>query len=447
MAVRELLGRYLRTRRIAWVAALCIAVAVCAMVVITAVMAGFRARIHDQVRGIEPDLTFRLKGPLPRRHFDAVAEELRGEMEPAGGPLVALCPRDQTVGLIATRLDLGAGGGVEWHHDGAVVVGIDYAREREVTSFDRILAAVDVPALRVRTRPGEDPLRGDSAVSGLLAGTGLAIGLGLRVVRGGFAIATDEATVMTGRPVRDERGESRFEPSNRIFRMAGAFESGRDDCDHHWVFIDLPAFRLLRYGPDSDRPDARTVHARVTPEAAEDIERIAETLERSHPALEVRTWKDGSRTLVDALEIENRTMSVVLAFVVLLAVTLVLGLLYMMVVEKTRDIGVLRSMGMPRLRILFLFLAYGAVLGGAGTALGIASGVLLAADLNGVLSATGLHPFSREVNYKFRDIPVVLDASRVLAIAAMTQALALVAGAGAAWKAASLDPVACLRYE
>lgn len=450
MDLLRLVFRYFRTRKIAWVASVCIAVSVTAMIVVTSVMAGFRERIIEQVRGAEPDLGFRLKGVLPLRHFEEVKAELAGEMAPAGGPILALAPRLETVGIVFVRAEE-SDETVVLRQDPVKIIGIDYELERHVIPLERMIADVKDPELSVEFEPGVDPLKGNGPVAAILPGFSFATQLGL-VARHGFRIAVaDQATVLSGRLSSDLQGKTVFEPSNLLLRVAGAFVSGQLEFDRTHLFMDLGSFRRLRYGPESARPDATIIHGRLVPSARNDVESFADSLRRSHPRLEVTTWKDDNKSLVTALEIEKRMMTVVLGFVIALAVGLVLGLLTMMVIEKTRDIGILRSMGMSRSRVVLLFLIYGFGLGLVGTVFGAGFGVLLTSHLNSVVGWLGdnfgLEIFNTTINYRFRTIPVVLDWSRVLAISGFSLLLSFLAGTVAAWKASTLTPVVCLRYE
>jgi lipoprotein-releasing system permease protein len=447
--LRLIAGRYLRVRRAAWVACLCIALAVAAMIVITSVMDGFRVRLHRHIRGTEPDLSFRLRGALPPDHEARLLASLSGLRARDGGPLLALAPRLRTVGLILATEDGGGARGTTFTTHGVEILGIDWERERLVVPLDRLLAEVQDSRLRASRPPDGDPLGGP--VPGILIGRALADVLGIRRVEAAGFRSPDSCNLLTGRVVARTTGETAFEPSNLIFRVVGCFESGRDDYDLTHVFISRESFRLLRYGDDPREPDCSSVHARSQASTDRDLEALAARLQSLLPDLEVRTWLDENRALVDALRIEKATMTVILAFIVLLATALVLGLLVTMVVEKVRDIGILRSLGMGPGRLLLAFGIYGGVLGALGAGAGTVLGVLLVCRLNPLVDALGRHLgieiFSRDVAYKFREIPAVLDAGQVLGIGLLAWGLAGLAALVVAVSAARVDPVQALQKE
>ncbi|MSR74998.1 MAG: ABC transporter permease [Planctomycetes bacterium] len=429
MAVLTIVRRWLRTRMVALVSALCIAATVAAMVLVTSVMGGFRERIHQHIRCLEPDLCFRWRGDVPRDHFARVSAELKGEMSNAGGPLVALSPRVETVGVILAEHRQ------TWRMEGVRITGVDFAKERAVTDLDAALLTAEP------TETGED-LLGGRAVPGLLVGRPLLRSLSL-------PLQGSSATLMTGRLV-GTGAEARFEPSNQIFDLTGLVDSGRDELDARRVVVSRGALQRLRFGPEGGRTDANSVHARVTDPWRKDVSSVATALRRDHPNLEVTTWEDRNRSLVDALAVERQVMGIVLGFIVFFSVALLCGLLLMMVVEKTRDIGVLRSMGLSRTRVLALFALYGLVLGAIGSVLGCFLGVQVVQHLNeitGWLDSVGIGLFDSSVPYRTREIPAVLDTGRVVLIGGFTLLLSVAAAALAAWQAARQDPLKALSYE
>ena len=434
MDILHLAFRYLRTRLMAWVACVSIVVAVAVMVIVTSVMDGLQARIRSAIRGVEPDLSASLlEAPASGRVFEAVRAELSGEMSSAGGPLARLAPRLESVAIIQTSLGGEDGAPTEDRTFGVKLVGIDWEWDRQVVDWDRLLTVEG------------DPLSG--AVPGILVGRSLGREMGLATYRG--PILTDEATLLSWRLGHDEAGQSRYEPSNLIFRMAGAYDSGRVDHDLYYVYVSRAAFRRLRYGEDPTRPDATAVVARLADPDAE-VDAVAARLRLSHPTLVIKTWKDRHRSLLTALEVEGVVTSLILGFIVILTVLLLLGVLYSMVREKRRDVGILRSMGIGRARLIGVFTLYGAVLGVAGASGGALLGVIAVRNIDAItdwLHATfGFSVFNPQV-FSFRGLPAVLDPDRVLLIGIAAGLLTILAAGTTAWRAAHLEPSTCLNYE
>jgi lipoprotein-releasing system permease protein len=444
-----LLLRYLKTRRAAWVACLCIMLAVAAMIVVTSVMDGFRARIQGQIRGTEPDLAIRWPTPLPRDHESRIREELAAEMATQGGPIISLAPRLESVALVLAGNSRVPSEGTTFSTLGVRLLGVEWKSEKTILPWERLIEDVQDPALAAPLPIADEVLFGP--IPGIIIGRALADSLGIQRVEGaGFGVA-DQANLLTGRVVQNAGRDREFEPSNLLFRVVAVFDSGRDDFDLSHAFVSREAFRRLRYGEDRSRPDASVVHARVREELTHSLDEVVAGLKQRHPELLIETWAERNRGLVDALRIEKTTMTVILGFIVFLSVALVLGLLVMMVLEKTRDIGIARSLGMSRTRVLWAFAGYGAILGFVGAVLGAILGVGLVGDLNSIVRFIGDHLgieiFSSDVAYKSREIPAVLDYRQVGFIAAFSFFLAASASALVAIRAARVDPVFALQKD
>ena len=440
MIVTVIALRYLRTRPMALVAGLFLATMVAAMVVVTGVMEGFQARIRSDIRGVDPDLTFRWAAGSPGVGLDAaISRELAGELESAGGPLRALAPRAETMGIL--QVGLGRHG---YRYEGVRIRGIDFARDRHVVPWDRLLDAVEDPRFRVTASDRPDPLSG-RAVDGILVGRELALDVSLRLPP--LVVGTDVASLVAGRVVADAAGRRRLEPSNLRFAFAGSFFSGRPDHDGKEVYISLAALRTLRHGDDPTRPDCTEVVASlVDPERVEDI---AEEIRRRHPRLSVTTWMDANRPLLEALSVEKTVTSVILLVIVGFAVALLFGVLYLMVIEKRRDVGILRTMGLSRGRVVLLFSSYGLALGAIFVGIGSVAGVLVVRYLTPITDflyeRLGVAIFDRELFES--ELPVVLDHRIVALIGTSSLAMTLLAAMSAAKKAASLEPMDGLNQE
>lgn len=421
--------RWLVTRRVALVAALCIAATVAAMILITSVMDGFRTRIHTHIRSMEPDLCLQWKGRPPGDLFARVETELRGEMQTTGGPLVALAPHYESVGVVLAERN-----GV-WRMDGTRLIGVDWAREKEVLD----LAAV------IRAGPEEEPgadLLGGRAMPGLVGGRPLLRSLG--------AMSGDEVTVMTGRMEKVGGAEAHFEPASRIFEVTGALDSGRDELDQRRLLLSRTELLRLRRGTGSVGPDATSIHARLAEPLRADAPAIARKLALDHPQLAVTSWEDRHRGLVDALTVERRVMAMVLACVVAFSVALLGALQLMMVLEKARDVGVLRSMGLTRREVLSIFTLQGGVLGLIGVLLGCWAGIAIVQHLDALVLAleeAGFPIFDPSIPYRTRSIPARLDETLVFGIGLATFMLTLIMSALAAWRAVRNDPLKALGCE
>jgi len=435
----------------ALLASLFLAVAVITMVVVTSVMSGLQARIRRHIRSAEPDLTIRLKErPLPADTYRVIRSELRGEMVPAGGPLLALAPRMSTTALLGSKEEEGFGPNGSQSGQGRAntntvkLVGIDWDRDGKVVDWDGMLEAVEAPNLQLQSPPGKNPLlylpQGGILISQALAGP-------MGFTPGATSSARSEAAVVIGSFGEDEKGQVIIEPSNRTFIHVGCFHSGRGDHDLNVIYIALRRFRSFRYPGDLEAPDASYAVARFADSDA--VVELAAELRDRHPGLLFETWQDNNHTLLVALAVEKTVTAAILFFIVLLSSLLLLGILYMIVVDKRRDVGILRSMGLSASRTVSVFVIYGSMLGVIGVTVGLSLGVITALHVREItdwLAVQGVQIFSPDI-YAYEGIPSVVDPGTVTVIGISSLLATILASVVAAWRAVRLSPVDCLRYE
>ena len=230
--------------------------------------------------------------------------------------------------------------------------------------------------------------------------------------------------------------------------VSGIFEIGMWEYDVGFILMSLGSAREL-YGMDGGIHALRVMTS--DPFKAREIAfRIRERLRGKYPDLNVQTWMDLNRQLFDALRVEKKMMLFLLIFIVLVAAFGITNTLIIVVVQKTREIGLLKALGFSSAAIMRIFFWQGWIQGICGTALGIALGAVTLYYRNGLLRGmtalcrTDLFP--KEL-YHLSEIPSRTAPGDVMTIVILSMAICTLAGFLPAWRAARLDPAQALRYE
>jgi lipoprotein-releasing system permease protein len=159
---------------------------------------------------------------------------------------------------------------------------------------------------------------------------------------------------------------------------------------------------------------------------------------------------DKQGALLAAVQMETAVLNVLLFLIIAVAGFGILAIFFMIVVEKTRDIGILKSLGATGFGIMGIFLAYGLLLGVVGAGVGMGLGLLFVRYINEIADVlgriTGRPVFDPSVYY-FHKIPTIVEAPTVIAIVLGAMAIAVLASILPARRAARLHPVEALRYE
>jgi len=446
MDVLKLAGRYVRTRRIALVCVFSVAVGVMALVVVTSLMDGVQRFYKATIKGSMADLWVAaplLPASARNRHFAFVEKTLEPLMEENGGPIAAIAPRQIGPAIIVRGRTLESRD--EDSSEGIRIFGIDWERERRIVPLERMLRAVKDVTLAVPEDRLGDPLASED-LPGVILGDDLCRRLGVARVAGPGR--TDLVTIFSVDLTRDEDGRLRSPRRKAVFRVMGCFSSGREDYDGHMAYMDREVLQRLRFEEPFLHQDATRIYVRVVP--GETAASVAERIRRRMPQLRCQTWEEENRNLLTALHDQKRILVFILAFIVAVACCAILGLIAMMVLEKVRDIGILRSMGMPAGRIVIMFTLYGMTLAAVGSFLGAVLGIQVTRHLDGLIGVLsdlfGVQLLDASV-YHFESVPTHLDPRAVARIIFYVLLGSLVASLLPALRAAFMQPVRCLRQE
>lgn len=229
-----------------------------------------------------------------------------------------------------------------------------------------------------------------------------------------------------------------FQPKIRPFRVAGIFHSGMFEYDSSLGYIPLDAGRDL-LGLESDA----ITGIEVTVKDVYKADTVAAAIQKVlGPAANVRNWKEMNANLFAALELEKIGMFIILSMVVLVGSFSIVTTLVMLVMEKTRDIAVLMSLGATRPMIRRIFILQGTLIGLAGTLLGYALGIPLGFALQRY-QFIQLPPGVWTVDH----LPVLLRPEDILIVGGAAMLLCFLATIYPSRQAAKLEPAEALRYE
>jgi lipoprotein-releasing system permease protein len=226
-------------------------------------------------------------------------------------------------------------------------------------------------------------------------------------------------------------------PRMKPFRVAAIFHSGMYEFDSSLVFTSIPALQeFLGLG---HRITGLEVEVKDIYAAAEIGQAIQQKL---GPGFYTKNWMQMNRSLFAALKLEKYTMFVILTLIILVAAFGIASTLFMMVMRKTREVAILKSMGATRQSIMKIFMLNGLGIGGLGTGVGL----ILGLGLCGLLKHYEFIHLPKDV-YPISTLPVQIQTLDVLSIVLATMAICFLATLYPSWQAARLDPVEAIRYE
>jgi lipoprotein-releasing system permease protein len=236
------------------------------------------------------------------------------------------------------------------------------------------------------------------------------------------------------------------------FTIVDLYESKMSEYDSSFVFVPIGQLQRLRgmIDPDTRIANFNSIQIRVKPGVELDTVRDLLRAHFSPQLFHISTWRDKEGALLAAVEMETRVLNVLLFFIIAVAGFGILAIFLLIVVEKTRDIGILKSLGATGWGVLGIFLTYGLSLGVVGSGIGTALGLTVVhyinefADLLG--QVTGRPVFDPSIYY-FHKIPTIIDGWTVAFIVVGAMMIAVSASVLPAIRAALLHPVEALRYE
>jgi lipoprotein-releasing system permease protein len=381
-----------------------IALGVMTLIVVLSVMNGFVSQVRDRMLSVVSHIeVFAVNGAIP--DWRAVEQTVR--RNPA---VIGAAPYINAQALL-TRGD---------SVRGALVRGIDPAAEPAISDI----------ATQLRGAPLNALVDGEF---GVILGGELARALGV--------LLGDKLTLIAPQGQVTPAG---VVPRLKQFTVVSTFDSGHFEYDSSLALIHIgDAARLFRVdGPTGVR--LKLTDMQRAPEVAV---QLAQSLERG---LLVRDWTRQNRSWFAAVQIEKRMMFIILALIIAVAVINVVSTLVMTVTEKQPDIAILRTLGASPGSVMLVFMVQGALIGVLGTLIGVASGLLVANNLDTIFPAierlAGFPLIPKDI-YFISSLPSEPRSGDIVPIALISMALSLIATLYPSWRASRVKPAEALRYD
>jgi lipoprotein-releasing system permease protein len=400
--------RYLLARQkqafisvISLISILGVGLGVASLIVVVGVMNGFSTELRDKILGINAHMVAAVAG--------GAMHEYRADMQKAEAVPGVL----GATPFVYTEVMLSSPRGVK----GVVLRGVD-----------------PVSAGKVLALPGEmvagslDDLGAPGVFPGIIVGRELAdrLGLGLGEVLSLMSPAGKESA-------------AGFSPKVKSFTVRGLFKTGMYEYDSTLAYVSIPAAQDL-LGFKSDIVTGLEIKVADVDAVASLAPKVREAL--GGPPVYMRTWIDMNGNLFKALHLEKTAMFVILVLIVLVGSFSIITTLVMLVMEKTRDIAILMSMGATAKNIRNIFMLQGSIIGLVGTALGYVLGLSLALALE-------KYQFIKIPGdvYPMDHLPVRLDWPDLTIIGVTALALCFLATMYPARQASRLEPAEALRHD
>ncbi len=403
--------RYLRARRketfisiIAGFSFVGIMLGVATLIIVMAVMNGFRGELLDRILGINGHLIVHPIGS-ELTDYSQVAKRIEG----VDGVAYA-------VPLVQGQvLASGGKGGT-----GARVHGV---RGKDLAKITAVSKNVLLGSLQ-----------------GFDDGGGVAVGIGL-VENLGLALG-DRITLISPEGNITPLGVT---PRVKSYPVTAIFKIGMSEFDAAYIYMPMAEAQL--YFNSEERASLIEVYV----DDPDKVGTLRDAVEiAGERQMQLVDWREFNVTFFSALEVERNVMFMILTLIVLVAALNIISGLFMLVKDKGRDIAILRTMGATRGAVMRIFFITGAAIGVVGTIAGVILGVVVCLNVENIRQffswLSGVALFNPEL-YFLSQLPADMDLRETTVVVIMALALSLLATLFPAWRAARLDPVEALRYE
>ena len=406
--------RYLRAKRkqvmisvITFIAIAAVSMGVASLIVVLAMMTGFRQEFQAKILSGTAHLNLTLKERQPIENYRSLVQRLNAlpHIRAASATLY------QRV-LIQGQKDT----------EGAILKGVDVNAPRDANEVFQFTVEGDPQSLSTAEI---DPETG-AKIDRIIVGRGLARTVGLKI--------GDIATIISPQGHLTPVG---LAPRYRDFKVAGLFQSGLSDYDETWAYLSLEAAQRLSGADDV----AEIIQMKV-----DDVDAVkqigAQVISAVGDDYEVQDWQQLNAPIYSALSYEKYLTGVALLIVIGIAALNIITVLIMIVMEKHKDIAILKAMGATNHGVMYLFMAQGVVIGAVGIIIGVVIGWGFCYLANG-------HQWIRlpAGAYALDYLPFHATLPDIVIVVVVTIAISFLSTIFPSLSAARLNPVEALRYE
>lgn len=416
--------RYLRPRRtfvsiITLISIVGVALGVAVLIIVLSVMSGFGHDLRQQILGFNAPLDIRGVDGRPIDDYEELMRVVSSNKNVTGIAPFVLGPV-----LLKTQATNGSGGFFATPY----LRGMDASLEGSVS----ILPKKILPG-------GSFDLSGESIIVGSVFAEQYGINVGDQV----SIYSPNEIQKMADQLQHGKTNEEAILPDD--YTVTGIFDVGYYEYDADFIGMSLEnAQDLYDLG---DSVHGLSVRIRDPFQAAEVKQELNDTL---GTAYEITTWEEQNSALLGAVGVEKNMMFYLLFFIVLVAALCILSAQITFVVQKTREIGMLKAIGATNLQISGIFLGQSAIIGVFGVVAGLGIGILAVAYRNDFLHfmnrLTGFELFPAKI-YGFGELPAILSPHDIAVICVSSFIICILGGVLPAIRAGRLKPVEALRYE
>ena len=388
-----------------------VALGVTALIIVLAVMNGFEKDIKEKILGTYSHVILMKHGDEGISKYSTLIEQVKGYER-----VVSASPFVYNQVMLTSKANV----------SGVVIRGIDPDSEVEVTNIGRAIKEGSLSKLKAQGGAG--------TIAGIIIGRELARHLG--------TFLNEPITVISPMGTITPMG---MVPRMKQFKVVGIFNVGMYEYDSSLAYISLK--EAQRFFDMGDAVTGIEIKVDDVYKARKVARVIQENLGFPYWT---KDWMEMNKNLFSALRLEKVIMFIILFLIVFVAAFNIVSTLIMVVMEKNRDIAILKSMGATARSIMKIFIIEGLIIGAVGTILGALTGLLVAINMETIAGYVekilGFEVFPRDVYYLDR-FPSELNPADVVIIVIVAVMLCFLATLYPSWKASRLDPAEALRYE